>query len=132
MFIETAKLSEMFFDQLKRHAVPIDEAAVRQIANNSMALDVYCWLAYRLHSLPGPTPVSWAALYAQFGQGYARRDHFRGKFKETLELAMSVYPGADVTEAERGLLLKPSRPPVAGKGGRLSLVAGRALPPPKA
>ena len=121
----------MFFDQLKKHAVPIDEAAVRQIANNSMALDVYCWLAYRLHALPGPTPVSWAALYAQFGQGYARRDHFRGKFKETLELAMSVYPAADVTPTERGLLLKPSRPPVAGKGARLSLVGGLALPPPK-
>lgn len=132
MFIETAKLSEMFFDQLKRHAVPIDEAAVRQIANNSMALDVYCWLAYRLHSLPAPTHVSWAALYAQFGQGYARRDHFRGKFKETLELAMSVYPDADVTPSERGLLLKPSRPPVAGKGARLSLVTGRTLPQPKA
>ena len=111
--------------------MPIDEAAVRQIANNSMALDVYCWLAYRLHALPGPTPVSWAALYAQFGQGYARRDHFRGKFKETLELAMSVYPAADVTVAERGLLLKPSRRPVAGKSARLSLVAGHTLPPPK-
>ncbi len=131
LFIETATLSQMFFDQLKKHAVPIDEAAVRQIANNSMALDVYCWLAYRLHALPGPTPVSWAALYAQFGQGYARRDHFRGKFKETLDLAMSVYPAADVTPTERGLLLKPSRPPVAGKGARLSLVGGLALPPPK-
>jgi hypothetical protein len=28
----------MFFDQLKKHPVPIDEVAVRQIANNSLAL----------------------------------------------------------------------------------------------
>jgi hypothetical protein len=37
---------ESFFDELKKHPVPVEEAAVRQIANNSMALDVYCWLAH--------------------------------------------------------------------------------------
>ena len=40
LFIETAKLSEGFFEQLQKHPVPIEEAAVKQIANNSMALDV--------------------------------------------------------------------------------------------
>ena len=45
LFIETAKLSEGFFEQLQKHPVPIEEAAVRQIANNSMALDVYVWPA---------------------------------------------------------------------------------------
>ena len=51
LFIETARLSEGFFEQLQKHPVPIEEAAVKQIANNSMALDVYVWLSYRLHSL---------------------------------------------------------------------------------
>jgi hypothetical protein len=128
MFIETATLSQTFFDQLKKHPVPIEEAAVKQIANNSMALDVYCWLAYRLHALTGPTPVSWRALYAQFGQGYDRIDNFRRKFRAILGLARAVYPDAQVEEEERGLLLKPSKPPVAGRAGRLTLVAGRALP----
>jgi len=62
LFIETATLSEMFFNQLKKHPVPIEETAVRQIANNSMALDLYCWLAYRLHALTEPTPIGWRAL----------------------------------------------------------------------
>ena len=39
LFIETAKLSEGFFEQLQKHPVPIEEAAVKQIANNSMALE---------------------------------------------------------------------------------------------
>ena len=39
--------SQSFFDELKKHPVPVEEAAVRQIAKHSMALDVYCWLAYR-------------------------------------------------------------------------------------
>jgi hypothetical protein len=43
---------------------------------------------------------------------------------------MAVYPDAQVEETERGLMLHPSRPPVAGKGARLTLVASRALPKP--
>jgi hypothetical protein len=68
LFIETARLSEGFFEQLQKHPVPIEEAAVKQIANNSMALDVYVWLSYRLHSLKEARPISWKALHAQFGR----------------------------------------------------------------
>jgi hypothetical protein len=85
------------------------------IANNSMAIDVYCWLAYRLHSLSGPTPISWKALHAQFGRGLARLDHFRWYFTQNVHLAMAVYPEAKVEMDGRGLILNPSRPPVAPK-----------------
>jgi hypothetical protein len=128
MFIETATLSQTFYDQLKKHPVPVEEAAVRQIANNSMALDVYCWLAYRLHVLTAPTPISWRALYAQFGQGFSRIDNFRRKFREVLSLALAVYPDAQVDEDERGLLLNPSKPPVAGRTTRLAVAPSRLLP----
>lgn len=127
-FIETATLSQMFFDQLKRHPVPIEEGAVKQIANNSLALDVYCWLAYRLHVLNGPTPISWKALKDQFGQGFGRLDHFRKQFRHTLVLAQSVYPAANVDVHERGVTLNPSPAPVAPKAVRLAAVGGRILP----
>ena len=127
MLLETATLSQMFFDQLKKHPVPIEEAAVRQIANNSLALDVYCWLAYRLHALPGPTPITWKALHVQFGQAFARRDHFRQQFKHTLELALSVYPTAKVEAHEKGITLLPSPPPVA-KTPKLVALPGRVVP----
>jgi hypothetical protein len=125
LFIETAKLSEMFFEQLKKHPVPIKESAVKQIANNSMAIDVYCWLAYRLHSLSGPKSVTWKALHAQFGRGLKSIDQFRWYFKQPLELALAVYPDAQVEIDARGLLLKPSRPPVAPKV--VSLAARRGV-----
>ena len=130
LFIETATLSQMFFDQLKKHPVPIEENAVKQLANNSMALDVYCWLAYRLHVLTAPTPISWRGLFAQFGSGYTRLDLFRRRFRDVLNHALAVYPGANVEETERGLILQPSRPPVAGKGTRLSLIPIRTLAKP--
>jgi len=72
LFIETARLSETFFEQLKKHPVPLEEPALRAISNNSAALDIYCWLAYRLHVLPSDRMVSWQALYGQFGSSYAR------------------------------------------------------------
>jgi hypothetical protein len=113
LFTEIATLSEGFFEHLQRHPVPLEDAAIRAINNNSMALDLYAWLAYRLHALNAPKPVSWVALKKQFGNGFNRIDNFRTKFTENLRLAMAVYPDAKVQTEDRGLILIPSRPPVA-------------------
>lgn len=112
LFTEMATLSEGFFEHLQKHPVPLEEAAIRAINNNSMALDLYAWLAYRLHVLSGPRPVSWVALKKQFGNGFGRIDNFRLKFTESLRLAMAVYPDASVEVSDRGLILNPSRPPI--------------------
>jgi hypothetical protein len=119
LFVEKARLSETFFDQLRKHAVPLDEAAIRHIRNSSMALDIYCWLAYRLHSLSGDLSISWAALAGQFGAGIRLRKHFKATFNENLELAMAVYREARVEIAEAGLVLSPSQPPVRKIVGRV-------------
>jgi hypothetical protein len=111
--LETAKLSEGFFEQLRRHPVPLEEAAIRAINNNPAALDAYLWLAYRLHSLSAPKLVTWKALKGQFGGGFKALHHFKHKWRDTLNLALAVYPAADVEIQEAGVLLKPSRPPVA-------------------
>jgi Plasmid encoded RepA protein len=120
LFVETARLSEVFFEQLTHHAVPLDEAAIRHIRNSSMALDVYCWLAYRLHALKAPKQLTWAALAGQFGMGIKQRKHFRAAFSESLSLALAVYRDANVEMAPDGLILKPSPPPVR----KLAIAAG--------
>ena len=112
-FLERTKLSETFYQQLLAHPVPIEEAAIRAINRHSMALDIYCWLAYRLHVLSHETSISWKALHAQFGAGVRRIDHFRETFCEQLELATAVYPAAKIGVRATGLVLSPSRPPVA-------------------
>jgi Plasmid encoded RepA protein len=113
LFLNTATLSESFFAQLQKHPVPLEEAAIRGLSNNSMGLDVYAWLAYRLHSLTGPTSVPWRALMAQFGGGFVQMNHFRAKFLENLALALAVYPDARVeADGVNPLILHPSRAPV--------------------
>jgi hypothetical protein len=113
LFAQHARLSEAFFSSLQKHPVPIEEAAIRAIANNSMALDIYAWLAYRLHVLVKPTPISWWALKQQFGISFVRLDNFKTTFLSNLRLATAVYRDAKIEDSLTGLVLHPSRPPVA-------------------
>lgn len=113
LFAQHARLSEAFFTSLQKHPVPIEEAAIRAIANNSMAIDIYAWLAYRLHALPKATPVSWRALKQQFGISFSRLDNFKATFCSNLKLAMAVYREAKIEDGPQGLILYPSKPPVA-------------------
>lgn len=115
LFAQHARLSEAFFASLQKHPVPLEESAIRAIANNSMALDVYAWLAYRLHVLVKPTPISWRALKQQFGAGFNRLDNFKATFTANLRLSTAVYRDAKVEDGTSGLVLHPSRPPVAPK-----------------
>ena len=111
--LETARLSEGFFEALKRHPIPLEEAAIRALSNNSAALDCYLWLAYRLHALHQPRLITWIALKAQHGTSYRTVFHFKERFSGTLAMALAVYPEAKVEVAEKGVTLHPSRPPVS-------------------
>jgi hypothetical protein len=113
----TVRLSEEYFRSLARHAVPLDRRAVGALASSSLALDVYVWLAQRLHRVPPGKPqlVPWANLHEQFGQGYARVRDFRAKFLETLRQVVAVYPDAQLASDEQGVTLEHSPPPVTGR-----------------
>lgn len=110
---DRVQLSEAFFRELKDHPVPIWEPALRHIQNNSASIDIYIWLAYRLHSLTKATTITWPAVFEQFGAGYSRLRDFRKRFIEALQLSLAVYPDARVDLDELGLTLHPSPPPVA-------------------
>ena len=109
---ERVLLNEEFYRALRAHPVPLSEAALRAIGPRSMVIDIYIWLAYRLHALKSDVEVSWLSLNAQFGAGYTRLRDFRAGFLAGLELALAVYPEAHVSVDERGVVLRPSRPAV--------------------
>jgi hypothetical protein len=110
---ERVRLDEGFYHSLIEHPLPVREAAIRQISNRSMAIDLYVWMAYRLHVLSRPVEVGWPALQRQFGQGYNEMRFFRRDVLAPLRLAMAVYPEASVAvDEKRGLTLYPSPAPV--------------------
>lgn len=112
---DTVELNDKFFRALKEHPVPVLEAAIRQISGKSVALDIYIWLAYRLHRLDGPTSISWPALYGQFGAGFKALKHFKPEFSKSLKLALAAYPEARVNLREEGIVLLQSHAPVGDR-----------------
>jgi hypothetical protein len=115
--LETAKLSEGFYEQLQKHPVPLEEAAIRALNNNPAALDCYIWLTYRLHVLRSDRLVTWAALKKQFGSSYRELFHFKPRFTQSLQLASAVYPDAKVQVLDEGVVLRPSSSPVKKLAG---------------
>jgi hypothetical protein len=110
-------LSTSYFESLMKYAVPLDEAHIAALSHSALALDIYTWLAQRLHRVPmgKPARVSWAALYDQFGQGYdpARVDNFRRVFRVALKEVLTVYRGARIEDEE------PSAPRLYSQGGNV-------------
>ena len=106
-------LDEDFFRALREHPVPVSETALKAIGPRSMVIDVYIWMAYRLHALKKDVEVGWPALYAQFGYGFGTIRRFRQHFLECLQIAAAAYPEARVSVGNRGIILMPSRPAIA-------------------
>src|ERR1700712_3922282 len=89
---ERVLLNDEFYRALRDRPVPVSEAALRAIGPRSMVIDIYIWLAYRLHALQREVEIGWPSLYAQFGAGYTRHRAFRAHFIEALTLAAALYP----------------------------------------
>ena len=114
----TIRLSADYFESLQHHAVPLDERHLAALSHSAMALDVYSWLAQRLHRVGKGkgVPLPWPAVAAQFGgSGYERIRKFRDNFKIALAQVQTVYCVARVDVSEQGLMLWNSPPPVTPK-----------------
>ena len=110
---DRVRLDAGFWQSLREHPVPVREEALRAIGTRSLALDVYVWLAYRLHSLSKATPVTWTAVHGQFGAGFRLVRQIKPTFTEALQIALAVYPEARVDVEKEGIVLHPSPPAVA-------------------
>jgi hypothetical protein len=113
----TVRLSEEYFQSLTRHAVPLNEDAVSTLSHSAMALDIYAWMAQRLHRVPlgKPQLVSWKSLKDQFGCGYKQMNNFRKIFLAALRQVHTQYRGAKINIDDRGMTLYHSPPPVQGR-----------------
>lgn len=114
----TVQLSLDYFESLKAHAVPLDERAIAALSHSAMALDVYAWLAQRLHRIQKPHRqfIPWPSMQEQFGPGYQALTKFRQVFMQALRQVCAVYPAAKIDVNRQGLFLYTSPPPVMKTG----------------
>lgn len=114
-------LSQSYFNELQNGAaVPLDNRALHALRGSALALDVYLWLARRLHYIPAKKPIflRWQTLREQFGQEYAGKEavkDFKKKFLSALQKVLVVYSTAKVSVVTGGLLLACSPPPISKK-----------------
>jgi len=111
----TIHLNDKYFTSLQKHAVPLDERALAALSHSAMALDIYAWLAQRLHRVPRGRPqfITWAAVKDQFGSDFGRMDNFKRKFRVALTQVATQYPAANIEPDSRGTTLRNSPPPIS-------------------
>ena len=106
-------LNPTFFREVTTYPVPIDLRALKALKRSPLALDIYCWLTYRLSYLKGYKVIPWGALQLQFGSGYPQDGqglrNFKKAFLRELKKVRLVYQAAKVGSSDRGLELRPSR-----------------------
>ena len=117
LWLSTVTLGSDFFNEIVDRPVPIDMRALQILKRSPMALDIYCWLTYRLSYLRKGVEIPWGALQTQFGAGYPAspqgRRNFKQNFLKHLRSVLVVYPEAKVHDGVHGLVLKSSKPHVA-------------------
>lgn len=112
------ELSQEFFESLENHAVPLDYRALAALSHSALDIDIYTWLANRLHRINAPNGVfvNWENLKDQFGQEYTGKNaakDFKHEFKRALKQVHDVYPEARIEDERGGLRLRESKPPIA-------------------
>jgi hypothetical protein len=114
----TIQLTDDYFNSLATHAIPLDERALAALSHNAMALDIYAWLAQRLHRITPNNPqfISWQNLKEQFGSGYGEMKKFKQVFRKTLQIVRLQYQSARIEEdINKGLMLFSSPNPIPSK-----------------
>lgn len=108
----TVSLTQEFYDEIIERPVPVDLRALSALKSSSLALDIYCWLTYRMSYLKRSTEIPWELLATQFGSDYAETRDFKKNFIKQLRKVLVVY-GAEINQGERGLILKPNKPHIS-------------------
>lgn len=102
-------LGDTFFKEMIENPIPIDMRALKALRQSPMAIDIYCWLTYRMSYLRKTTSIPWSVLQVQFGANYKDLRQFKRRFLNQLEKVLFVYSGAKVKEETSSLILLPSK-----------------------
>ena len=105
-------LNSDFFEEIVANGFPLDLDAVAALRKSPLALDIYCWLSYRMKSIGRPTNIPWESIHAQVGADYGTVKDFRKKALHALRLVRVVWPELTFATVKGCLTLIPSPTPV--------------------
>ena len=106
LWTSTVELSQKYFDTLVKHAVPLDPRGIAALSHSALALDLYTWLAQRLHRIGSkPELATWANLQEQLGDSYKEIRMLRRAVNNALADVKTQYPDAHFETDQRGITL---------------------------
>lgn len=123
------RLGERVYNEMIKKAVPLDVRAIKALQQSPLALDLYCWLTFRVHSIRRPTKIPLNDLRSQFGTSYTADADFRRAFADALLEVIRVYPRLNCQLLDTHLQLMKSETSVpsarvAGSRSGLGIVNG--------
>lgn len=122
LFPDEVRFSDSYYKSLLEHSLPVDGEAIRALSTSARSLDLYLFLAFRLHHLSKPKFISWKALQAQFSDDpSSSMQGFQRQMKTSLRDVLVLYNQAKVEQVRGGLRLYPSPPPVPKKTANFGL-----------
>jgi hypothetical protein len=108
------RVSQRYAEAIREHCVPHDMRALIGLYENTRAMDIYVWLAYRLPRVPlrHDLFLRYDDLKPIFGTGVRELRKFRQLFKHSLWQALRWYREARVGMEREGIRLFHSPSPV--------------------
>ncbi|GJE02645.1 hypothetical protein GMJLKIPL_4594 [Methylobacterium isbiliense] len=107
---KTVQFHQDFYDNLIKHALPVDIRAARAFSGSARKLDLLFWIGYRLRALHRPLRLSWDNLHKQFGADNGSLRSFRQAFKADVAHVREVFPKLPISLDEAGMQLLPADP----------------------
>lgn len=107
---KTVQFHQDFYENLVKHALPVDIRAARAFAGSARKLDLLFWVGYRLRALQRPLRLSWDSLHKQFGGENGALRSFRQAFRADVAHLCEVFPKLPISLDEAGMQLQPADP----------------------
>lgn len=102
------KLNTDFFNEIIRHAVPLDLRVLSLLKNSPLGLDLYMFISWRVFNLQKPVYISWQSLQQQLGGQYADLKVFSRDCRMHITRLQVLHPELNIDFVKGRLCLKPS------------------------
>ena len=104
-------LSEKFYRDIVRSAVPVDLHVLKALHKSPMAMDIYSFMTWVNAFIEKPMELSWEGMAAQFGTSAQATRSFKQKWLEALaEVQVFYQPQVQIERTK--LIILPSAPDV--------------------
>lgn len=117
----TVVLNPSFYEEVRKHPVPLDVGVLKGLCSSPMAIDLYIWASYRRTNARRISQIPWGDVQKQFGAGYpisagGRRD-FKKNFLKAKKLAAQFDSEVErcLSDGGSALIVRPGMPHISRK-----------------